>query len=309
MKKIKKSLLIISLVGAGLALFSCQKKGFDSNVSFASNYDSEGSVNAPTASKKMMARSMASNDMVLEEAVPEMASSISGESGTVSTERKLIKNGNITLQVEDLLDGEKSVTEWAKGFNGYVENSSTNERNAWFTVKVPSQKFDEAMQSLGNLGIVKSHGISMQDVSEQYYDLETRLSTKKVMQANLKKYLAQATNLNDILKIERELNNVTSEVESMEGRMRRLTNQIDYATISVTLTLPNGKTAPVIHKPGIAEGLKEFFSRVGSFFVIVFKVIAYAILCGIPLLAVISLLFWLLFGKVGLIKKLFKKLK
>ena len=195
MKKIKKSLLIISLVGASLALFSCQKKGFDSNVSFASNYDSEGSVNAPMASKKMMARSVVSNDMVLEEAVPEMASSTSGESETVSTERKLIKNGNITVQVEDLLDGEKSVTEWAKSFNGYVENSSTNERNAWFTVKVPSQKFDEAMQSLGNLGIVKSHGISMQDVSEQYYDLETRLSTKKVMQTNLKKYLAQATNL------------------------------------------------------------------------------------------------------------------
>lgn len=312
MKKInllKKSLIISSTLALALGFASCQKNSGLANY----NYQEEG-INSKdmlaSAPKKMAARAMMADNAVAESIEYESnSSSGAGDQQSINTERKLIKNGNISLEVQDLSTGEQSIEEWAKGYNGYIENSSSNENNAWFTVKVPAKSFEEAMQTVGDLGIVKSRGISSQDVSEQYYDLETRLSTKKVMRDNLKRYLAQATNLTDILKIERELNNVLSEIESMEGRMRRLSNQIDYATISVNLSLPGGKTSPVIHKPTFGENLTEFFAQTGAFFAACLKILAYAIVCGIPVIAFLALLFWLLFGKIGLVKKLFKKLK
>lgn len=270
---------------------------------------------------KMMAKSMAANgfaraesdfaiydESMVEEAIAE---STYGETAISEKgyERKLIKNGNVTLQVQDLADGEAAIENWCKKFSGYISYSSSNEFSSYFTVKIPSKSFETAMESIGNFGQIKNRDVSTQDVSEQYYDLQTRLQTKKILQANLTKYLERAENITDILKIEKELNSVTSEIESMEGQLKRLSNQIDYSTISINLVLPQGKTDPVIQPPTFGENVRYFLSQVKAFFIRIAKILLYAVICGIPCLAIIAFLYWLLFGKLGLIKKLIKWLK
>ncbi len=302
--------MIISFVFNG-----CSKNGKHSgNKAFIGDYEMEEALDYE-APKMMMAKSRAvsanflTTDSMAESYYDGSAMSDSVSGGNNSFERKLIKNGNISLQVQELDSAEASVEKWCKQYGGYINSSNRYENSCNFSVKIPCDSFDEAMESLGNIGSVRSRGVSVRDVSEQFYDLQSRLETKKVLQKNLNKYLEQATNLTDILKIERELNNVTSELESMEGQLRRLSNQIEYSTIDIYMELPMHQVVPDIEKPTLSERMMDFLFSVKSFFGAVLKVIIYGIVCGIPCVAALIFLYWLLLGKVGLLKKIWKKIK
>jgi hypothetical protein len=223
-------------------------------------------------------------------------------------ERKLIKRGNLEIEVNNLQSGEEAVEKWCKEFGGYVASSSNYETSAHFSLKIPAQNFDSALNSLGDLGKIKSKNISTQDVSEQFYDLQTRLETKKIMRDRLKNYLAQAKDVKDMLQIEKELNNTISEIESMEGRMKRLSGQIEYSSVNIFLELPYRTSDEGFVWPDFLQGFREFLSNCVDFFVGLFGIMVYAIVFGVPIIAILAFLYWLLIGKKGLLIKLFKKL-
>ncbi len=234
------------------------------------------------------------------------------DSGAVETgfERKLIRNGDISLEVSDLEKTQSAVEEWVKEFGGYISGSNNGEKSSSYTVRIPSEKFDSAMDAVGSLGTLKNKNISTQDVSDQFYDLQSRLETKKVLREKLNGYLRQANSMQDILKVESELNSVQSDIESMEGRLKRLTSQIDFSTISVYVSLPyKSVQGGGFELPNLGDGFRHFVSNIISYFGGFVAVIFYVIICGIPLVALLAFLFWLLFGKVGLLVKLYNKLK
>ena len=236
-------------------------------------------------------------------------SSAGSQNPSGQQERKLIKTGSISLEVEQLASAEEAVLEWCQSFGGYVASSFNHETNAAFTVRIPAVHFDTAMAAAGNLGRVRSRNVSTQDVSEQFYDLQTRLDTRKILRDRLQAYLAQAANMEDLLGIERELNSTLTEIESMEGRMRRLSNQIDYSTITVDLQLPYRTTDQGFQWPSLDRNVRRFLSNVVDFFVDFVAIVLYIVIFGVPILALLAALYWLLLGKVGLLKRIFKKLK
>lgn len=265
--------------------------------------DSVMSAENFSAPRGMLTKSMASNEMMDQEAFSP------DEGQTSSYQRKLIKEGNISVEVSNLEKGQQILLEWASSFGGYIESSNSSQENISFTVKIPSAKFEEAMEKSTSFGKVKNTGVSVRDVSDQFYDLETRLETRKVLRQKLQSYLKQASSMQDMLKIERELNSVQSEIESMEGRMKRLTNQIDFSTISVFMELPYNTRKDGFSFPDLSDGARRFFANIISFFVWLITALCYLVICGIPLFALLALLYWLLFGKIGIFVKVFKKLK
>lgn len=245
--------------------------------------------------------------------VADYASSSSEGNGGISTsstqERKLIKTGSITIEVENLASTENSISAWCAEFGGYVSASYSEESRASFTVRIPAAEFDTAMAAVGDLGKVVSRNISSRDVSEQFYDLQTRLETRKLLRDKLQSYLSNAANMKDILQIESELNDTITEIESMEGRMRRLTNQIEYSTITVEAKLPYRTTDQGFQWPEFGKGIRRFMSNVVDFFAGFVAVLLYIVIFGIPILAAAAFFYWLLLGKVGLLRKIFNKLK
>lgn len=299
---------ILCAAAIPLLFVSCGKKGMPAGSARQEALVADYAVETKAAAPRMAKAMMASNEAVYEEAAVTddsgSAGAVQGAAGT--QERKLIKNGSVTIEVQSLAAADSSIEAWCGAFGGYISNSSAYESNAYYTVKIPAARFDEAMKTAGELGTLREHSVSTQDVSEQYYDLQTRLSNKKVMRDNLQKYLAQAKDIKDMLQIEKELNAVVTEIESMEGRMKRLSNQIDYATINVSVQLPYGKTEKGFTFPNMGEGFRKFVSNTVSFFAHALGVFFYIIICGIPVLAIVGFLYWLLWGKVGLLKKLYR---
>lgn len=309
MKRNQKAAAAV-IVCAGIALASCGKSG-GSGASVMNDMKKSG-VTQRMSAKMMAARpeavmEAADFDEAPAPAAPVYGAADGGAAQEAGFERKLIKSGSLSLEVKDLAEAEAAVEAWCKAFGGYIASSNSDERTAYFSARIPAAQFEPAMAGAGEIGTVKSRGVSAQDVTEQFYDLQTRLETRKIMRDRLRTYLSQAKDVKDMLQIESELNSVLADIESMEGRMRRLSGQIEYATISVNMSLPYRTTSGGFDWPNPGESARRFASNVVDFFGGLIKVLLYIIVCGIPLGAVIAFFWWLLFGKIGLLKKLFVK--
>lgn len=224
-------------------------------------------------------------------------------------ERKLIKNGYVTICVPKFDEIENQIQKYAKMYGGYITNTYLSEYNYSAEIKIPSVNFETAMNNAGTLGEVKNRSQNANDVTEEFYDLDSRINTKKILKNKLEGYLKQASSMKELLEIERQLNNVVSELESMEGRMKRLSNQIDYSTININAVLPTGYSDTGYEWPNLKEKFSQLGVNIVNFFAGFLVFLLYLIVYGIPILAVGAFLFWLLFGKVGVLRKLYNKLK
>ena len=228
---------------------------------------------------------------------------------SLSHERKLIRTGRVRIEVSELSPVKGKISSWVKRYGGYVSNSDEMTSSVTFTVKIPSEHFDEAMGETSSFGKVVSKSISSRDVTEQYYDLKTRLETKRLMLEKLETYLRAAKDLKDMLQIEEKTNEVTSELESMQGQMNRLSSQIAFSEISVTAFLRANRTENGFSTPDIGEKFSDFLGNIVNFLAGFLFALLYIIVFGIPILFAVALFYWLCFGKIGLVRKLFRKLK
>lgn len=280
---------------------SCSKQS--KNV-LLNSFSNDSVVSTKLAKKEKSMAFAESNDLI------SLENSSNSVDFSENFERKLIKTASISVKVEDLSDCAEKIQSWAKKFEGFINYSNVFENGSSFSVKIPAKNFENAIKNVGDFGKVTSQSISSQDVTEQFYDLQTRLDSKKILQEKYLEYLKSATNIKDLLQIESELNKVTSDLESMQSQMNRLSNKIDYSTINIDFYLPHKNNLDDdIKFPDLKNALTDFVSNILSFLVILVKSVIYFVVFGTPIFLIISLFYWLLFGKIGLIKKFFKKLK
>jgi hypothetical protein len=308
-RKLTKAFACITVAACVLLVCSCDGKS------------SPQAAYGVNTSAKLSMKSMAMADSVsfdnaeyaMEEEAP-MAPALRQAQGPQESqeevfERKLIRTGNVSIEVQSVSDAEEKIAQWAKSLGGYVTNANTWEMGAGFTVRVPSDRFDEAMADAGNFGRITNRSVNSQDVSDNYYDIKSRLETKYILRDKLTNYLSQAKDIKDLLEIERQLNSVIEDIESTESRFKRLSNQIDYSTIYIDMHFEHGKNESGIILPDVKESWNTFISNIIAFFWGLLRILFYIVIFGIPVVAVAAFFFWLLFGKVGLLVKLFKKLK
>ncbi len=264
------------------------------------------------ASRAPMAEAVMDDmDMAVEMEVPAPASAAGNESGAkAGQERKIIYSGNLRLEVRNLGEAKEMVENWVKRYGGYISNSSESETSATITANIPSASFAPAMEECGTFGRLKSKNIYTDDVTERFYDLSTRLSTRKVLLERLRAYLATAKTMQELLQIETKINDVTAELERMQGQMNRLSTQIDFSQISVYLELPvNQNSSGGFVLPSIRTAAREFVGDVARFFVAFGFVALKVVVFGVPCVLFLMLLFWLSLGKVGLLRRLFARIR
>lgn len=157
---------------------------------------------------------------------------------SVTTERKLIRNGRLELLTSDVEKMRGDVEGLCKKYNAYIasENRDNYNRRVQYDqqIRIPASQFDAFLKEVETLGEhTDSRSISTQDVTEQFIDLEARLKTKKALEARYLTLLAQAKTVADILAIESQVANARAEIESMQGRLNYLTNQVSFSTLSL----------------------------------------------------------------------------
>ncbi len=172
-----------------------------------------------------------------------------GEFDEAGIDRKLVKTGQLTLEVDDIVEAMDDVAEIAGELDGYVVSSSKHEREnrvfGHISIRVPAERFDEAFDRLRQLAVdVPYENTESRDVTEEYTDLEAQLRNLEATEAQYLALLKKAETVEDILAVQRELSNVRGQIERTKGRMQYLERTSDMSLIEVSLqeTKPLGAT-------------------------------------------------------------------
>ncbi len=156
-------------------------------------------------------------------------------------DQKIVKNGYLRMLVEKVADAAADIGKIAVERGGFVQSSSVTERGdgsygGEVSVRVPVEKFEEAMSAIKGLAtLVKHETATGQDVTEQYTDLQAQLRNARAQEEVYLEILKQARTIEDILKVQERLGSIRSVIESYEGRLKYLENTTSYSTISVSL--------------------------------------------------------------------------
>jgi len=186
--------------------------------------------------------------------------------GELATERKIIKTGTITLEVEDIVGTMDEVAGVADELGGYVVSSHKSEgetrTSGSIRIRVPAGKFEEAFEKLRQLAVsVPYESTEAKDVTEEYVDLEARLHNLEATETQYLALLEKAKTVEEMLKVQRELSNVRGEIEQIEGRMKYLERTSDMALIEVTLK----QTEPLSQPWSASNTLKSAVRGLTSF--------------------------------------------
>ena len=156
----------------------------------------------------------------------------------VSDGRKLIKTVHLTAETEGydtLLTGlNQKITE----LGGYVESRETDSYRRRFcsmVIRIPAETLDQFVEHVTANANITSSTESAEDVTLEYVDTEAKIIALETEQARLLELLGGAETLKDILEIEERLSDVTYELERYASQLRTLSNQVDYATVYLTI--------------------------------------------------------------------------
>lgn len=154
--------------------------------------------------------------------------------------RKIIHDLSLTLEVTIINDVVNLISQEVQKLQGYVVSSqqsgSDNHSSAQLTVKIPADKLNSLRDSLASWGKVRDQRLDANDITNQYYDTQSRL---QVLEAEEKRYLEilnQAKTVDDVLQVENALSNVRQQIEHFKGQLKLWNNQVDYSTVTIQMT-------------------------------------------------------------------------
>lgn len=278
MKKFVKSIAVILSVLLIVTFSACSSRS--SASSSVAQYSAENSEEYGDNAKGISASSKANSSNLTP------ASSASS--------RKIIKSGNLSLTTTTY---DKSVTDLesaVESFGGYIESSTTQgegasgSRSAVFTVRVPTDNFNEFLDRVGKVGKVVERSVNGKDVTEKYIDTETRLTALKTEHQRLLELLDKATKMSDILEIEQKLSDIERDIDQYTGELKKMDSLVDLSTVNISIS--------EISKDDISQS-ETFIGKIGNIFnisidalVITLKYICYCVVAILPFAVVIGLI-------------------
>ena len=213
-------------------------------------------------------------------------------------ERKIIRNAEITMEVSSTTDTQHRVASIAETNGGFVVTSEAKQRDnvdpaqrtldIKLVVRVPSPQFGVAFDEIKKLASnTPSEQVTGQDVTEEFIDLEARIKTQKALELQFLEIMRQAYKVADALEVQRQIADVRTDIEKLEGRKRFLENRASLSTITVNIQAP--KPVIAVTGTGFGQSVREAVSdstRLASDMVLFFVRVAILML---PILLFIGL--------------------
>lgn len=214
--------------------------------------------------------------------------------------RKWVITMSLTAETENLTDAMGLLAEKIQASGGYVESQSISgtaansgrSPSAYITVRIPAEQLDSFVEDVSGMTNVVSSSRYVEDITLRYTDTEGRVKALQTEEARLLELMEQAETMSDLLEIEERLTEVRYQLENYTSTLRLYDNQVDYATLDLTLREVEKFTPP--EKQGfwekVTSGLADSIVDLGQGLV---DVTAW-VLIELPYLVLVGLLGWLL---------------
>jgi uncharacterized protein YaaR (DUF327 family) len=283
------------LLGAFFLVFSCSAKYGKSEFSYAPVPAAAGNGNYESRASGVADNSLLAFD-----------GNYAAEQGISENdlERKIVMTAHVRVRVENLDETDILIKDLMKKYNAYASSTDINDNFRHYSIHVPSPVYEAAIDEINSLGRSLSRSESAEDVTLRYYDLEGRLATKKELLKTFQSYLEKAKTIEEILSVEKRIAELQYEIDGTGKELRNLANRVDYATIDLSVLGPIASSP--YRGPTLAERFRELFGSFSGFLSLMLIILVGIVIFGIPILLLLILFFWLLFGKIGLLKKLWR---
>lgn len=213
--------------------------------------------------------------------------------------RKWVITMSLTAETENLTDAMGLLAEKIQESGGYVESQSISgtavnsgrSPSAYITVRIPAEQLDSFVEDVSGMTNVVSSSRYVEDITLRYTDTEGRVKALQTEEARLLELMEQAETMSDLLEIEERLTEVRYQLENYTSTLRLYDNQVDYATLDLTLREVEKFTPP--EKQGfwqkVTSGLADSIVDLGQGMV---DFVAW-VLIELPYLVLVGLLGWL----------------
>lgn len=236
MKKYIKKITVVVPVLILLSIMSCGGLPYRQGGGQAEAYRSDKA--APLERAKRNYRSAASDEKTSPGGKRNGGSTADRSTQKTSPgPRIVIYHGYYTIIVESVPVALKEAGRVAKKFGGYIESSSTSDRSrrARMKLRVPVEKFNDALKACEAMGEVKSRKVRARDITREFRDTKLRLETHRRVLERLKQLLKKTRKVEERVKILREIERITSKIETLTRRLKYLRRQASYSTIYLNL--------------------------------------------------------------------------
>lgn len=309
MKKSIALLLCLLLLGAMLA--GCGAKSEESLT-----MDSAAST-AAGAPVEMPEEEIMYEEAATEEAVAQTTADLGMTATTASAEpetitdigEKIIYSADLYLETTEfdraLAELDAMVTE----VGGYVQQSSVDgstrynddgttsvvDRYAYYTIAVPSGKFESVLSKTGEIGNVISQQRYAENISSQYTDTEARVESLEVQEERLLAMMKETTDIESLIALEARLAEVTYEIESYQRTLNDWDRRVAYSTLYISLqeveiytpTVPVTRTFSERLGDAFSDGWSSFGRSVQGFVLGLAELLPVLILLGVVTAAVL----------------------
>ena len=293
MKSLKLVFLIVSLfllAGCGTSLSS--RSG--------SALEKVSTANAPET------ENLANNRSAIAPAQISLKQADQSQTVAQAMDRKIIRDAELTLEVSAPADVQRKITSIAETLGGFVVTSESKLRQIGdarqelevnLVVRVPATQFGTALDQIRSSGnrVIKEK-VTGQDVTEEFIDIEARARTQKALEAQFLEIMKQAHKVEDALEVQRQIAEVRTEIEKLEGRKRFLENRASLSTITVNLQTPG---AIVVNTSGFGRSIRQAFADSIEIAIAIVLFIIQFVIVMIPVVILIILPLWLI-GRVVL---------
>ena len=170
---------------------------------------------------------------------PAAAAPVKIQASLAAQNRIIVHTGDMLLVVDDVAGSVDRVISLARESGGWVVSSDRSSRHSGFVaVRVPAGSLTGVMERLENMAIdVKSRSLSSQDVTDEYVDSQSRLTSLRETEAALLGLLARAGDVEDALEVQREITQLQVQIEELQGRINFLQETAAYSLLNVRLEL------------------------------------------------------------------------
>jgi Domain of unknown function (DUF4349) len=183
--------------------------------------------------------------------------------------KKVIYTADIKYRVAAIKESEQKIKSLVNEMKGYISNSRQNNTdgnlNTTLTIRIPVEKLDVFMAGSEKESIFTDYkNLESEDVSEEYYDNETRLKSKRTAFEKYLSLIKQAKNVTEVMAVEEQIRIIQEEIDSKEGRQKFINNQVAFSTVTIHIyqIIPN-TAAPGL--PIFTQIWQQFIGGIHSF--------------------------------------------
>lgn len=189
-------------------------------------------------------------------------------------EQKIIKSGDLSFETSNIDETYITVQSLVKKYKAVIQNDSQEKSNYSISrnlnIRIPNENFDAFINDLSKgVDYFDKKDISIDDVTEEYIDVSSRIKTKKALEERYLELLKKANKVSEMLEIERELATIREEIEAKEGRLKYIQNKVSMSTMSIEFykTLEHKAGATVSFGTKFVNAIKSGFNGISSFFI------------------------------------------